>query len=244
MPNAPESSATSSAEPRSRRDVRVVLGTASLVLLAALFAVTLLLVENRWGPLLRADRTVRDGLHRYAVNHSGFVAAMQLISSSGSALVWIVVLALVVAWLLWRRLPRLALFVVITAAGSSLLNAVVKTTVHRLRPVLTDPVANAHGLSFPSAHAQAAVVGCAVLLIVFWPILHEAWRGCAVTSAVVTVLAIGFSRIALGVHYVSDVVGGFFLGAAWVAAMTVAFNVMRGDRGHCADNTPGRSAAG
>jgi membrane-associated phospholipid phosphatase len=133
--------------------------------------------------------------------------------------------------LLWRRLPRLALFVVITAAGSSLLNTVVKNTVHRLRPVLTDPVAQEHGLSFPSGHAQAAVVGYAVLLLVFLPILHGAWRGTAVTLAVVMVLAIGFSRIALGVHYVSDVVGGLVLGAAWVAAMTAAFNATRIDRG-------------
>jgi membrane-associated phospholipid phosphatase len=65
--------------------------------------------------------------------------AMQLISSSGSALAWQIVLVPVAGWLLWRRLPRLALFVVITAAGSSLLNTVVKTSVHRLRPVLTHP---------------------------------------------------------------------------------------------------------
>jgi undecaprenyl-diphosphatase len=45
------------------------------------------------------------------------------------------------------------------------------------------------------------------------------------------VLAIGFSRIALGVHYLSDVIGGFILGAAWVAAMAAAFNAMRIDRG-------------
>jgi len=46
------------------------------------------------------------------------------------------------------------------------------------------------------------------------------------------VLAIGFSRIALGVHFLSDVVGGYVLGAAWVAAMAAAFNAMRVDRGH------------
>ena len=49
--------------------------------------------------------------------------------------------------------------------------------------------------------------------------------------AVLMVLAIGFSRIALGVHYVSDVVGGYVLGASWVAAMAAAFNAMRVDRG-------------
>lgn len=155
---------------------------------------------------------------------------MQLISDSGSPLAWEVVLVVVVIWLLWRRLPRLALFVMVTAAGSSLLNTVVKTSVHRPRPVLTHPVAYEPGLSFPSGHAQAAIVGYAVLLLVFWPILHGAWRRVAVRVAVFMVLAIGFSRVALGVHYVSDVVGGFVLGAAWVAATAAAFNVLHADR--------------
>jgi len=44
-------------------------------------------------------------------------------------------------------------------------------------------------------------------------------------------VGIGFSRVALGVHYVSDVLGGFVLGAAWVAAMTAAFNALRVERG-------------
>ncbi len=198
----------------------------ALALVAVPGALTLLLVEDKWAPLLRADSGARDSLHGYAVTHPGFVAVMQLISDSGSALAWQIALAVVVVWLLWRRLPRLAMFVVITAAGSSLLNTVVKTAVHRLRPVLTNPVAHESGLSFPSGHAQAAIVGYAVLLLVFLPILHGAWQSVAVTLAVFMVLAIGFSRIALGVHYLSDVVGGFVLGAAWVAAMAAVFNAM------------------
>lgn len=128
--------------------------------------------------------------------------------------------------MLWRRLTRLGLFVVVTAVGSALLNVIAKSSVHRLRPVLEEPVYPAHWPSFPSAHAQAAVVGFALLLLVFLPSLAGAWRPVAETLAVLAVLAIGFSRIALGVHYVSDVAGGFVLGAAWVAAMTAAFNVV------------------
>jgi PAP2 superfamily len=88
------------------------------------------------------------------------------------------------------------------------------------------------GLSFPSGHdAQAAIVGYAVLLLVLLPLLGGGWRRTAVTLAVFMVLAIGFSRVALGVHYLSEVVGGFVLGAAWVAAVAAAFNAMRVDRG-------------
>jgi len=230
-PDSPEESSPPAAKSTTRFGSRAVLAAVALALVAIPGALTLLLVENKWAPLLRADDGARDRLHNFAVTHTGFVGAMQLISDSGSALAWLIVLAVVVLWLLWRRLPRLALFVVVTAAGSSLLNTVVKTGVHRLRPILTHPVAHESGLSFPSGHAQAAVVGYALLLLVFLPILRGVWRTVAVTFAVLMVLAIGFARIALGVHFLSDVVGGYVLGAAWVAAMAAAFNAIRADRG-------------
>jgi undecaprenyl-diphosphatase len=69
-----------------------------------------------------------------------------------------------------------------------------------------------------------------LVLIVFVPVLHGVWRRTAMVGAAVAVLAIGFSRLALGVHYVSDVVGGYALGAAWVAVMAAAFNVLSVDR--------------
>lgn len=207
-----------------------ILGVAvALVLVTVPFALTLQLVEDRWPPLLRVDRGVRDGLYGYAVTHPGFVEVMRFISAAGSAPVWTGALAAVVGWLLWRRLPRLALFVVVTAAGSAMLNAAIKSAVHRLRPVLAHPVAHEQGLSFPSGHAQAAMVGYAVLLIIFVPMLHGAWRRTVVAGAVVAVLSIGFSRLALGVHYASDVAGGFALGAAWVLVMATLFNVLTFD---------------
>jgi membrane-associated phospholipid phosphatase len=231
MPSTSELSPTSPTRPATRFGARAVLSALALILVAVPGALTLVLVQEKWAPLLRADEGARDSLHEYAVTHTGFVAAMQLTSDSGSGRAWQVIMTAVAAWLLWRRLPRLALFVVVTAVGSSLLNTAVKAAVDRLRPVLTDPVAQASGPSFPSGHAQSAIVGYAVLLLVFLPVLHGVWRRVAVTLAVFMVLAIGFSRVALGVHYVSDVVGGFVLGAAWVAAMAAAFNAMRVDHG-------------
>ncbi len=228
--------------PTTRLGARALLAAASLTLVAVPFSLTLLLVEDRWAPLLRADVGARDRLHSYAVAHAGFVNVMQLISNSGSALAWLLVLTAVFCWLLWRRLPRLALFVVVTASGSSLLNFVVKTAVHRLRPALADPVAQAHGLSFPSGHAQGAVVGYTLLLSVLLPWLHGPGRRAAVAIAAVMFLLVGFSRVALGVHYVSDVVGGFILGAAWVTAMAAAFNVTRLDRGRSRTRHPTAAA--
>jgi undecaprenyl-diphosphatase len=214
-----------------RFGLRAVFAGVALALVAVPFALLLFLVEDRWRPLLRLDDGARDELHRYALHHHGLVTAAKTLSTIGSAPVYIAVFAAVAGWLVWRRLPRLALFVVVTLVGSSVLNALVKLAVDRSRPVLPDPVAHANGMSFPSGHAQSATVAAAVLLLVFLPALRGAWRPFAVAVAVAYVAAVGFARVALGVHYVSDVLAGYVLGAAWVAAMTAAFSAWRRERG-------------
>jgi membrane-associated phospholipid phosphatase len=217
--------------PEARFGARALLAAAALVLIAVPFGLLLFLVKRNWPPLQQVDEGARDGLNGYAVEQDWFVTVMKTVSAAGSGVVYTVVFTGVVVWLLWRRLPRLAMFVAVTTLGSALLNSTVKTLVDRTRPVLPDPVAHAPGFSFPSGHAQSATVSYCVLLLVFLPALRGVWRRVAVAVAVVMVLAIGFSRVALGVHYVSDVLAGYALGAAWVAAMTASFNALRRERG-------------
>ncbi|PZS31523.1 MAG: hypothetical protein DLM59_09845 [Pseudonocardiales bacterium] len=217
--------------PDRRFGARSLLIAVAVVLVAVPFLLLVLLVESHSSGLRGIDNGARDGLHSLAVHNRMLVRLLQLISLSGSTLAWTLVFVPVTAWLLWRRLPRLAAFVAITVVASSLLDNLVKSLVHRARPVLPDPVAHAGGQSFPSGHAQAAIVGYGVLLLVFLPALHGAWRRVAPAVAVVMVLAIGFSRVALGVHYVSDVLAGYVLGAAWLIAMTAAFSAWQVERG-------------
>lgn len=223
-------SARPAGPPGRRFGIRALLAAAALVLVAVPFSLLLLLVKEQWRPLERADAAARDDLHAYAVDNASFVTSMRTLSDLGSTTAYVIVFSFVLGWLLWRRLPRLALFVLVTVAGSALLNRVVKAAVARSRPVLPDPVAHADGMSFPSGHAQAAVVGYAVLLLVLLPVLRGGWRPAATVVAVLMVLGIGFSRVALGVHYVSDVLAGYVLGAAWVTAMTAAFTAWRIER--------------
>ncbi|MGV8979112.1 MAG: phosphatase PAP2 family protein [Cellulomonas sp.] len=215
----------------SRYGARAVLGAVAVVLVAVPFVLLLVLVEDKWSPLAAADQGARDDLHRYALAHAGFVAVMRFLSDSGSAHAWVIIMALVMGWLLWRRLWRLASFVAVTGVGSSLLNTAVKTLVHRPRPVVDLALVHEPGASFPSGHAQAAVTGYGILLLVFLPVLRGYWRRAAIAVAVVMVVGIGFSRVALAAHFVSDVVAGFILGAAWLAAMTALFSAWRVQRG-------------
>jgi membrane-associated phospholipid phosphatase len=211
----------------SRVSVRTRFAAAALVLVAVPFALLLALVQAGWVPLRDADLDAASDLHGYAVTHSAFVTAMRTLSIIGSYRVWTPVFTALAVWLFWRRQPRLALFVAVTAIGSSLLNNLVKRLVDRARPILPQPVSAAHGFGFPSGHAQAAVVGYGILLVIFLPMLHGAVRVVAVCGAVLMIAAIGFSRIALGVHYLSDVLAGYLLGAAWLAAMIAAFDIGR-----------------
>jgi undecaprenyl-diphosphatase len=216
----------------ARFGARALIAGIALLLVAVPFALLLFLVQGKWDPLLDVDEGARDGMHSVAVGHHWLVSTLKVLSVIGSAWVYIPLFAVVALWLVRHRLPRLALFVALTVAGSALLNALVKLAVHRARPVLPDPVAHASGQSFPSGHAQSAVVAVSVLLLVFLPRLGPRARRVAVALGIVWVLAIGFARVSLGVHYVSDVLAGYALGAAWVAAMAAAFNVWRRERGH------------
>jgi undecaprenyl-diphosphatase len=132
----------------------------------------------------------------------------------------------------WRHgHARLALFLVVTTLGGGLLDTIVKEVVGRNRPSLVDPVATAHGKSFPSGHAMSSVIAYGALLLVFLPAIGRRYRPMVIGGAVVLVLAIGFSRLALGVHYITDVLGGYVLGLAWLAASTAAFSTWRVERG-------------
>ena len=218
--------------PDARFGARAIVAVVALGLVAVPFALLLFLVQDKWDPLLDVDEGARDDLHGVAVSQPWIVDALKIISVIGSAWCYIPLFTVLTVWLAWRGLPRLALFVAVTVGLSPLLNALAKLAVHRARPVLPDPVAHASGMSFPSGHAQSAVVCVGVLLLVFLPALGRRGRRVAITAGVLWVLAIGFARVTLGVHYVSDVLAGYVLGAAWLAAMASAFNAWRRERGH------------
>jgi undecaprenyl-diphosphatase len=185
------------------------------------------LVTDKWSPLAAADQGARDALHAYGLGQPWFVSAMRTFSDSGSSLAWQIVSVVVALVLLVRRKWRLATFVVVTTAGSSLVNTAVKTLVNRERPLVDQPFVTEPGASFPSGHSQAAVVGYGVLLLLLLPALSRTWRRVVVVAAVFMVVGIGFSRVALAAHFVSDVLAGFALGAVWLGLMTALFRPWR-----------------
>lgn len=179
------------------------------------------------GSLVRRDTATARQLNEWVNASPAAGDALKVVTFFGAP-VWCYLLVIPTALLLWKRhLPRLAVFLIVTTAGGGLLNTALKLAVDRPRPSFVDPVATAGGRSFPSGHAMASTVVYGALLLVVLPAVSRSRRPLVVAGAALTVLLIGFSRLALGVHYLSDVVGGYVIGCAWLAASTAAFSTWR-----------------
>lgn len=215
-----------------RYGTRLLAAAGVAAVAAVAFGLLLTLVEGQWRPLSRLDASAARDLHQYALRHREWTAVLHLLSDR----VWDPVtlraaVAVLVAWLLYRRAWRLAAWAAVTAVAGGLVGLLVKAVVERARPALADPVAHAPGYSFPSGHAMTATTSFAVLMLVLAPLLPRAWRTACWCLAVFCVLGVGFTRVALGVHWFSDVLGGWLLGLAMVALTTWAFEAWRSEAG-------------
>lgn len=210
--------------------MRVTLFAVAIILVAVPFA-TLVFQVLAKGPLTRLDGRVANSLNDWVNGSPAAVRVLDVITNIGKPITLFVLVTAGVVYLLWRRRIRLALYLVVTSVLGGLIDTAVKVLVNRPRPVVDHPIATALGKSFPSGHAMSSTVTYGALALVFLPVLPRRWRPAALTLVVLLVLAIGTSRLFLGVHFVSDVIGGFVLGLAWLAASTAAFSIWRTDEG-------------
>ena len=146
--------------------------------------------------------------------------AWRAVTALGSGFVLVPVGAGLVLWLLWQRRPGDAVVVAVALVGATLFTDVVKDLIARLRP--PDPVLGpASGYSFPSGHTLNSTVTYGLVALYAWRShLALAARRVAVAILAAIPFLVGLSRIALGVHYPSDVLGG------WLAGMAVVFTVV------------------
>lgn len=205
------------------------------VVLAVCSALLTVLVAADWRPLTRLDGDIAVTTHRLAVEAPGVTRAMRILTDwVWDPLTMRLVCLAAAAWLVWRRSAWwTALWLAATCAVSAGVQQAMKAAVGRPRPVWPDPLASADHAAFPSGHAMTATVVCGLLL---WLLRRlgagrRLWRT-AVTLSVVSVVGVGFTRVWVGVHWASDVVGGWLLGALVVALAVGVYErvVTRRDR--------------
>ena len=135
---------------------------------------------------------------------------------------------------LWDYLWMLALAL---GLGSALLYAL-KVVFDRARPV-EGTAYDAHGASFPSGHSFTALVLYGLLAYLVWQITtHALPRAVAVLFALAATIGVGLSRIYLGVHWTTDVLGGWLAGAAWLVFSIGLVRFLEARRRHRADVAP------
>src|SRR5204863_7613033 len=111
-----------------------------------------------------------------------------------------------VLFFVWKKWWPSLVTLIVAVPGGMLLNELLKVLVHRPRPFLAGPFVDWSGYSFASGHTIGATLLYGQLALFLVPAIKgRRWRRLAISSAVVIVLLVGFSRIALGAHYLSDV---------------------------------------
>jgi len=210
---------------KSELGLRLTINVVVFALAIWAFASLLDGVLDREG-LVRADLAVNGWFHAHATATG--LALFNAITLAGSVGVGIVV-AIVTAWLVARRHRYLAVAWFATNAGGLLVEWVLKSTVHRSRPQYAAAFLHGHSYSFPSGHTMASTICYTMLAFIVgtllgWPARRRVMLYLASTALV---FIIGFSRLYLGVHYPSDVVGGFASGMAWLTACIGALIVAR-----------------
>jgi undecaprenyl-diphosphatase len=176
--------------------------------------------------LVRFDVVVNSWLHGHTTVAG--LRAFDAITRIGSPGVWVVT-ALFALWLLWRRERFLFWAWLASNIGGGVLQLVLKSSIHRNRPQYAATYLHGQSYSFPSGHTMSATI-CWSLMVVCaglslgW---HGARRARLYVVATTLILAIGFSRIYLGVHYPSDVLGGLLAGTAWVVLCTTTIRIVQ-----------------
>jgi undecaprenyl-diphosphatase len=135
------------------------------------------------------------------------------------ALVFLPVLVLLLRRGLGWTAGWMAVAVVLVGPVTSLL----KEFFGRIRPDFGEGGARLDSLSFPSGHSSGIATLVTVALVLAWPLLAKRARWWALVGGVVLVLLVGLTRMWLGVHFLSDVVGGWSLGVAWSLLSALLF---------------------
>ena len=207
-----------------------MLASVAAFLVVVPFALLLVLVELKWAPLARLDGDAAGSLTRWATEHhlQGTLETIQAVTQPRYFQLAVAVMAI---WLLVRGSRRIPLWAAVTMAVGGLLGVLIKGVVGRHRPVVTDPIVHISGYSFPSGHALNSMLGVGVLLLALVPLLGRRSTIAAWVVGVLIVLVVGFDRVAIGAHFISDVLAGWVVALAVLAATTAAFATWRSEHG-------------
>lgn len=198
----------------ARLGVQLGLGALVLVLSSALLGALAHEFSSAAG-LLALDTSLAEWLHRHA--RPELTAVLLVVTHlHGTGAVALYGLA-VGTWLAARRRWRPFLLLGLGLGGVLILNALMKLAFARARPAFDEPLLTLATYSFPSGHVAGSTVAYGLVAIaVFGATRSQALRALAMLGAFAAIILVAFTRMYLGVHYLSDVLAGFAEGVAWL----------------------------
>jgi undecaprenyl-diphosphatase len=183
------------------------------LLLLALALAFFLLLEWIGGSSYPLDVAAIQSSGRWRAANPQATGAIILYTHLGSAIALLAMTAAGALWLWWRKERHRATALLMAVLGTRLAIEGIKLVVDRARPSLEVHPVLVHSQSFPSGHAGNSMATFLALALFVAP---ERWRRVAVAAAIIASFAMGATRPLLGVHWPSDVLAGWILGAAMV----------------------------
>ena len=216
-------------DPTARAGARLLLGLLGALVIGIVALPLAILVRARYPPLVELDVELSRSAEQAVAGSTLLLRLAQAVTLLGDPFL-ITAAAALLALVLWRRgHGRLAAYVVAARVGALVLSQGLKLVVDRARPVFDEPVATALGASFPSGHALGSAVFWTTSAVLLMP--HVRRDRLLLALAVLVAVLVSASRVLLGVHYLSDVVGGLLIGLGWAATCTAVFVAERAERG-------------
>jgi membrane-associated phospholipid phosphatase len=166
------------------------------------------------------------------MRHPAVTVLLRAATNIGGTAGLTTLVSVVAALLLARKARASAIFLLVTAGAGALLNLLLKLIFARARPDLASAIVEAQWYSFPSGHAMGSFITFGALAYL---VLRQPWpwvaRSAGLAVAMTVVILVGLSRVYLGVHWASDIAGGWSAGTVWLISAVAAFEMLLRLRG-------------
>jgi undecaprenyl-diphosphatase len=200
------------------------------LVLGTVFAALAWVVASDSDGLTPFDDALGSTIHAVALSHTWLVDVSRVLDVVGGGRFATAVVGAVAVVLLvsggarrpWGVRTYAAAFLVVSAAGGSLVNSSIKQAVERSRPPWNGLWLSEGSFSFPSGHSQAGMTVWVALAMVALVVLTGRLRWVVAAPLLVLGVSIGVSRTVVGVHWPTDVLGGWAMGGAWMLACAAA----------------------
>jgi membrane-associated phospholipid phosphatase len=166
--------------------------------------------------VLKYDQIITNWV--YSLRAPFLTDFMKIITSFGSTLIIIIFLSIVIAVLILIKKRKYILPLLITLLVNRIFVEIIKFVFARQRPTLSNALVVENSFSFPSGHTIIAITFYGLLIIYLFKISKSnILKVLSILIGILIILGVGFSRIYLGVHWASDVIGSLLIGISWLS---------------------------